>query len=329
MNKYEVDVAVLLIFFNRPDTTKQVFEQIRKTRPSKLFLYQDGAREERDDDVENIARCRKIVEEVDWECEIYRCYQKDNFGCDPSEYLAIRWMFEYVDRGIILEDDDVPAVSFFRFCKELLDRYAEDESIAAISGMNHLDEWKPKGCKADYFFAHGSSIWGWATWKRFVDLWDAKYSFLDSPEKIQRMKQNFLESKTMRSDRVTFSMYLEKCREHRAVGKEFYETLVASTRILNNQMTIFPTKNMISNIGFSGERTHGSDELRALPKVSQRVYNIKRHELEGNLRHPLQVAPSDVYIFKKESLMTASYFNYPFRWLEAKLRRRLYGNKCK
>ena len=38
-----VDVSVLLIFFNRPDTFAQVFEQVRKARPARLFLYQDGA----------------------------------------------------------------------------------------------------------------------------------------------------------------------------------------------------------------------------------------------------------------------------------------------
>ena len=43
-----VDVSVLLIFFNRPDTFAQVFEQVRKARPARLFLYQDGARNDGD-----------------------------------------------------------------------------------------------------------------------------------------------------------------------------------------------------------------------------------------------------------------------------------------
>lgn len=37
-----VDVPVLILFFNRPQQLSQVFEQVRKARPSKLFLYQDG-----------------------------------------------------------------------------------------------------------------------------------------------------------------------------------------------------------------------------------------------------------------------------------------------
>lgn len=37
----QIDIAVLMLFFNRPDSLKKVFEQVRKARPSQLFLYQD------------------------------------------------------------------------------------------------------------------------------------------------------------------------------------------------------------------------------------------------------------------------------------------------
>ena len=82
----QVDVAVLILFFNRPEPLSAVFEQVRKARPSKLFLYQDGARGEKD--MPGILACRKVVDEIDWECEVYQWYQEKNFGCDPSEYLS-------------------------------------------------------------------------------------------------------------------------------------------------------------------------------------------------------------------------------------------------
>jgi hypothetical protein len=136
MNK--IDVAILLIFFNRPGTLSKVFESVKKARPSKLFLYQDGPRLNREDDVENIAKCRKIVEDIDWECEVHTYYQNDNVGCDPSEYVAQKWAFSYVVKCIVLEDDDVPIQSFFPFCKELLDKYEDDQRINMICGHNQL-----------------------------------------------------------------------------------------------------------------------------------------------------------------------------------------------
>lgn len=318
-----VNVPVLLIFFNRPKMIEQVFAKVREAKPIKLFLYQDGPRDNREDDVKNVMACRKVVENIDWDCDVHYLYQEKNYGCDPSEYLAIRWFFNHVEKGIILEDDDVPSISFFEYCRELLDKYEDDERIATISGMNHLERWNTDE-STDYFFAHGSSIWGWATWRRFVDQWDTQYSFLDDPEKIRVMKKNFHESHIMKSDRVTFDLYLKKCKEHKMQRKEFYETLVSSTRLLNNQLGIFPSVNMISNIGFVGESTHGTPELKKLPKVAQKVFNIKRYEMKTPLRHPTNVEASDKYLFKKESLMTPSIFNYPFRWLECKIRNIIY-----
>ena len=61
MTKAKVDVPVLMIFFNRPNMLERVFEQVKLAKPSKLFLYQDGAREGRSDDVENVKKCREVV----------------------------------------------------------------------------------------------------------------------------------------------------------------------------------------------------------------------------------------------------------------------------
>ncbi len=152
-----VDVAVLILFFNRPKQLSQVFEQVKIARPSKLFLYQDGPRGEKD--IPGIEDCRKIIEDIDWECDVHTLYQEKNFGCDPSEFISQKWAFSNVDKCIVLEDDDVPSISFFTFCKEMLDRYENDNRITMIAGFNN--EEVTKDIPYDYFFASTFSIWGW------------------------------------------------------------------------------------------------------------------------------------------------------------------------
>ena len=112
-----MDISVLILFFNRPEVLKPVFDEVRKAQPARLFLYQDGPRGERD--MPGIEACRKIVEQIDWPCEVHRMFQEKNYGCDPSEFISQRWAFSQVDKCIVLEDDDVPTQSFFRFCKEM------------------------------------------------------------------------------------------------------------------------------------------------------------------------------------------------------------------
>ena len=151
----KTDIAVLLLFFTRSDTFRQVFEAVRLARPSKLLLYQDGPRDKRD--MTGLEACREIVsdENIDWECEVHRNYLEHNQGCDPSGFLSHRWAFSLADKVIVLEDDVVPAQSFFPFCKEMLDRYENDERISMIAGFN-IDEVS-KDCKEGYFFTSAFS----------------------------------------------------------------------------------------------------------------------------------------------------------------------------
>ena len=182
---------VLIIFFNNIDRFKESFDSIRNAKPHTLFLYQDGPREDKDD-YAGIKMCREYAENnIDWDCNVYRMYQTKNFGCDPSNYIAQKWAFSIVDKCIILEDDDVCPISFFEFCWELLEKYENNEKISIICGMNNLDEYNAqKGW--DYFYTSGGSIWGWASWRRVLDTWDEKYSWLDNKEKIQSMKRFFV-----------------------------------------------------------------------------------------------------------------------------------------
>ena len=116
----KVDVAVLVIFFARPNTIAKVFESIKLARPSKLLLWQDGPRSEKD--MPGILACRKIFEEINWECEVHTNYHTENMGCDPSTFRAQKWAFSIVDKCIVLEDDMVPSQSFYTYCKDLLDK---------------------------------------------------------------------------------------------------------------------------------------------------------------------------------------------------------------
>ena len=286
MNNYNVDVAVLLIFFSRPDKFQKVFEQVKKARPSKLFLYQDGPRENRPDDVAGIRACREIAENIDWECEVFRNYQEKNVGCDPSEFNAIKWMFSIVEKGIILEDDDVPSISFFRFCKEMLDKYEYDTRIFKISGMNNFGKMNED--YASYFFTPLSSIWGWATWRRCVDMYDTEYSFLSDPYLQRNMRLQYAE----------YNKKVNTCTRHKQSGKAYYESILWNTQMSNNMLNIVPSVNLISNIGIGTNGTHSGESTDLMDKMSKSLFYSKRYEMDFPLKHPTHVV-SDLIYYKK------------------------------
>ena len=313
---FKIDISVLILFFNRPDHLAKVFEEVRKARPARLFLYQDGPRGERD--MPGIEACRKVVADIDWECEVHRKFQERNFGCDPSEYLSQKWAFSLTDKCIVLEDDDVPSQSFFPFCKELLDRYEHDERITMISGFN-IDEVSPD-VPDSYFFTSTFSIWGWASWRRVIDRWEGDYAFLDD-EYAMRQLEALVKQRDYRSDFITM------CRQHRETGKEFYESIFWASNLLHSGLAIMPAKNMVNNLGLTADSTHFSGSLNTTPRAYRRIFTMKRHEIDFPLRHPKYVVDHIAY---KERLYKTNAWNHPWtkagRSMEELLLNLRYGN---
>ena len=304
MNPYKVDVAVLLLFFTRTQHTKFTFEQIRKARPSKLFLYQDGPRENRPDDIENIKECRDMVESmIDWDCEVHRLYQEKNYGCDPSGYLSRKWMFSVVDKGVIIEDDIVASESFFPFCKELLDKYENDLRINMICGQNHLGEYDVGG--ADYFFCNSGSIWGWATWRRTVDSWDSGYNFLEDSYSMKSLS-------ALRGKK-RWNQFVNTCRWHKSTGKEYFESIRSSNQYVNNQINIVPSKNMICNICIGEETTHSTPKITMFNRGIRKVFFQKIYEISFPLKHPNYVIDDVVYVKKIRDVMNGNFWCRIFR----------------
>jgi len=311
-NEPKIDVAVLLIFFVRTKLTVQVFEQIREAKPSKLFLYQDGPRSGRSDDIENITVCRSEIESrIDWNCEVYRMYQEKNYGCDPSEYIAQTWMFSIVDKGIVLEDDDVPSQSFFPFCKELLDKYENDERINMICGMNNLNTYD---CPNDYFFSTKGSICGWASWRRVIQNWDDSYDFFDDAWTLKLLKGNLGNN---------YNHRIKTWKNHRASGRTHYESILGSNAILNHRLNIVPSKNLISNIGFGEETTHGATSLDLLPRGIRRIFYQKTYTYKFPLKHPKYILDNIDFNNKLKRVMDGGLLNklFKLRKIEGRLYR--------
>ena len=298
MNPAKIDVSVLILFFNRPEQLSQVFEQVRQARPARLFLYQDGPRGERD--MPGIEACRKVVEEIDWECEVHRKYQERNYGCDPSEYLSQKWAFSLTDKCIVLEDDDVPSQSFFPFCKKLLDRYEDDPRVAMICGFNE-DEVTPH-CSDSYFFTSIFAIWGWASWRRVIDQWEGDYAFLDDKENMKRLEE-LSRQRRYRKD------FIPMCRNHRATGKEYYESIFWASMLLHSQLAIMPQKNMVNNLGLTADSTHFGGSIDTTPRAYRRIFTMQRHEMDFPLRHPRYLIEDVSY---KERLYKTNAWGHPW-----------------
>lgn len=288
MENWGIDVAVLCIFFARPNQFRQCFEQVRKARPRVLLLWQDGPREGRTDDVENIMKCREIAENIDWDCEVHKNYHEKNMGCDPSTHLSHKWAFSIVDKCIILEDDLVASQSFFPFCKEMLDKYENDYRISRICGTNLLGRYD---IPYDYLFAKSGNSHGWASWKRVADEWETEYDFLNDSYTVSCMERC---NGTVDGQKK----WLDLCRSRKEKKIPYWEEIVGAQTLCESQLVIYPSQNQITDVGIDCNSTHAPNEIKMLPKNVQKLFGMERYELEFPLKVPKYVIADAEYLDK-------------------------------
>jgi len=237
---------VLFIIFNRQETTKKVFEAIKVAKPEKLFIAADGPRKNIANEKELCEETRKIIDKIDWECEVKTLFREENLGCGKAVSGAITWFFENVEEGIILEDDCLPHPSFFKYCEELLDHYRLDNKIFMISGNNFLPKkLKPAG---SYYFSQIPHIWGWATWKRSWTKYD--FNIADLPAFIKNGEIK------MWSNIYVQKYWLEKFNDVYLKKINTWDYQLVYTMWKNKNFSIAPKVNLVSNIGFGIGGTH-------------------------------------------------------------------------
>ena len=282
----ENDVAVLLVFFTRTETLQRTFDAIRQARPARLLLYQDGPRDAAEALKTEAARRIVAEKQIDWQCDVHHNYHTANSGAWASAYDAYQWAFRLYDKCIVLEDDSTPAVSFIRFCTELLHRYEHDERIAMICGFNHEEHTE---APYDYLFTTVFSIWGWASWRRVVSQWDASYGVLSDPFNRRQLEA------LVANRHEGWKAMVKAMRKHQAAGVPVYETVFWSAITLGSRLTIVPTRNLIHNTAVSEDSAHYRASLRTLPRSMQRLLTMPAHEMTFPMRHPRYVIESVEY----------------------------------
>ena len=323
MSISKTNVPVLMVFFNRPEPLKKVFEAVRKAKPSVLFIAQDGARYGNTSDEENIKKCRDVVANIDWECEVRYNYSVENLGCGGRMSSAITWAFEYVDRLMILEDDCVPGQAFFSFCEELLEKYKDDERISMISAMNHLGEYDNYNHDS-YIFCNSGAIWAWATWKREWKYYDFHMDFVEKYNIFDKIKKSSYPS-YYKADLLW-------------QGKDRLKTLSSgqklsswtfqynSIRFMNHQLTIVPAVNLMSNIGLTSDSTHASSNLKMIPKGLQSIFMMPVSDMKFPLSHPEIMWCDDEFDRKVWRLMGLPKHISDYRKIEGIVRQIIYGD---
>jgi hypothetical protein len=268
-----MDTAVALIIFNRPDVTERVVDVVARARPKRLFVIADGPRPERAGEAEKCAATRAIIDRVDWDCDVLKNYSDVNLGVGDRPATGLRWVFEHVEAAIILEDDCVPHPTFFRYCEELLEKYRGDERVMHISGDNGIIGGQP----FSYFFSRYCYSWGWATWRRAFRHYDPDTKLWPTLRETSWLKDILGDPRA-----VEFWAGKFELTSTSGIKINGWDWPWLFACWAHSGLSILPSTNLISNIGFGEDATHTktADERAYIPTV----------EMTFPLKHPPYMA---------------------------------------
>lgn len=274
MPDFNLITPVVFIIFNRPDHTERVFKEIAKAKPAKLLVIADGPRANIAGEVDKVLATREVISQINWDCELLTNYSNENLGCKSRVSSGIDWAFQNVEEAIILEDDCLPAATFFRFCQEMLDRYRLDSRIGMVSGDNF--QFGSRRNNDSYYFSKYAHIWGWATWR---DRWQGSYDVDLEKWPVINNEGWLLDMLGNRDEADFWGEIFEKVYAKKLDSCWDYQWMFAN--LLEGRLNVMPNVNLISNVGFGEEATHTFKDSY--------LANIPTKELNFPLNHPIGI----------------------------------------
>lgn len=310
-------VPILFLVFNRPDKTRAAFEIIRAVQPKYLYVAADGPRPDKLGELENCQQVRDIATNINWDCTVKTLFRNENLGCGKAVSDAITWFFENVEEGIILEDDCLPSHSFFSFCEILLAHYRDNDKIVSISGCNfgYSNE-----TNYSYFFAPVMNMWGWATWKREalqIDYQLKKWSNMSDRRKSWLLLKAIYkyDKKELDTGWIKYWKNVFNKTSQKEIDTWDYQWIFH--QFLKHKLSIFPTVNLVKNIGFDESATHTNIDGSLLSISAKEVSFPLKFDDKININYIFQ----EEYLKKRWALYKRSYFlkeNIYFRVIKTK-----------
>lgn len=306
-------VPVLLIVFNRLETTQKVFDVIRAYKPLQLFIAADGPRLTVTEDADKCITVQQwLLDNVDWDCDVKTLFQKTNIGCGKNPATAISWFFEHVLEGVILEDDTVPHIDFFEYANSLLAKYRDNNQIMAINSSNFQEVKRNDG--SYYFSMQNGPFCGWATWKRawkWFDFEMEKYSY----NQIKKSMKWYGATKRERDWWLDIYMGLKADRYH---GSAWDFQFIFAIWVAKGK-SIVPNVNLSTNIGFGPGATHTTDPNSVT--ANRKTSSIMPMEFPSS---EIISREADLYyhdFYYDKMVEHVSLFKQMKRWVKKKIRK--------
>ena len=169
-----MDIGLAFFVYRRPIHTRRVLETIQRNKFKKVYIFQDGLKEEKDQkDWEDVLKLIKEFDIKDKEIHVSNI----NKGLANSIVDGIDYVIARHDAVIALEDDIVLGDDYLKFMDACFEKYKMNPQVMSICGAS-VGDYVTDGIQSSYdvFFSYRMSSKAWGTWK---DRWSLFHRNLD------------------------------------------------------------------------------------------------------------------------------------------------------
>lgn len=287
---------IALFTYCRADKTQRAVESLlanAEAKNSDLFIFSDGPKVYPDDDKrtkdkrKGVEENRKYIHSVSGFNSVTIIEREENWGLANSLISGITDVIGRYGKVIVVEDDLILSPYFLKFMNDALEKYKDDDRVAAVSAYVYpTEETLPEN-----FFLRYFHCWGWATWDRAWMLFEK-----DTKKLIRKMRFKRKDFDMGGGFGAYGNLYCQKV----GLVDSWWVRLYASF-FLANKLTLYPGHSLSENEGCDGTGTHNS-KCGSSGKV-----NVNWANTPISLPNIKVTENKDVYDFYKK------YFHYQLR----------------
>lgn len=151
---------LVIVAFNRPDRLRKVLEAVKNQtrKPDRIIAFIDGARGDYDRGLVGVTK-RELTAVADEVNE-----RPHNYGCALNIMRSIADITARYDRFVLLEDDTLPARTWYEAMCDLLDRYEHEPRVGAVGSFPSILNGSLPDYPHDVIYSPRFSCWGWGSW---------------------------------------------------------------------------------------------------------------------------------------------------------------------
>ncbi|EMM70364.1 glycosyltransferase family A protein [Leptospira weilii] len=236
---------IALFVYNRPEHTKRTIDSLSRNDnadQSELFVFCDGPKS--NSNMDKIKEVRSIVKKVAGFKKVFVYEKETNAGLSKSIISGVTELVEKYGEVIVLEDDMVTSKYFLTYLNHGLEYYKNVDRVVSI----HAYRLPFVAETPETYFLRGADCWGWATWKRGWDLFEA-----DGRKLLNKLiSENLIYEFDMQGSYP----YTIMLKDQIAGKNDSWAIRWYASTFLQNKLTLYPARSLVFNIGLDASGTH-------------------------------------------------------------------------